>query len=258
MDCEKVNQIIWELDDRALGPEEKARARDHIRHCAYCSARMEEIHHIKEAFAAPAGPDDRLRARKILSKATDQARAGEAVPPVRGWRWPLAGAAAMAAAVVLAVLSLWPGETTAITIEKLSTQHRVCLLEGHHKNYKCDTQTAFAELTLKEMGLAPVPFIVPEGAFVKGDMCRIGDRMVAHAILSAGEKTVSFFRLADGGAALKEESGWTPGGKGVWWKKKSDALIVLRQFGDNDFGVYTGQVTLEELEPILESKGPAI
>ncbi|MDH5511476.1 MAG: hypothetical protein OEZ32_14140, partial [Nitrospinota bacterium] len=203
----------------------------------------------------PPGINVAARALAVLDKAgklIDDKPRRPAV--IWGWR-QLTGVTAIAATVLLTVISILPGESTAISLEKLTTQHRICMLEGHHKNYRCDTEVEFGEMMMSELGLTARPFETPGDAFKKGDICRIGDTKVAHALLEINGNTISYFRLLDASEILKNDGGWIAHSSDVWWKKTRGHLVVLRRFGRGDYGLYTGNVEIGDIaDNILEGQ----
>ncbi|MDH5638500.1 MAG: zf-HC2 domain-containing protein [Nitrospinota bacterium] len=258
MNCEECRQLIWDYDRDDLSDDNRDKVREHINECSKCQTALMEVRKIQVELRSPPMINVAARAQAVLNE-TEKLIYDKPGQPALNWGWrPLTGVTAIAATVLFMVISILPGESTAISLEKLTTQHRICVLEGHHKNYRCDTEVEFGEMMMSELGLAARPFETPGDAFKKGDICRIGGAKVAHALLEIKGETVSYFRLFDANETLKNDGGWIAHSSDVWWKKAGGRLVVLRRFGRGDYGFYTGNVEIGDIaDNILESKTSA-
>ncbi len=250
MRCEELRNLVWDGESEELSEEERASIKAHCAECSECAEELEEVREIQAALRNPVGFDVKSRSRSALNKVYDQIEREEARQS-SSWAWrPVAGFFAMAAMALFAILTFTSTNTTALTVESLTTQHRICVTEGHHKNYRCNTEAAFAELTMSELGLTARPFDAPAGAFKKGDICHIGGNKVAHALLDVEGEVVSYFRLFNTASTVMQDGDWKKHSGNVWSMERQGHLVVLRRFAENDYGLYTGKMNLADLEKI--------
>ncbi len=256
MRCEECRELIWDIDNEDLADDQRRSVWTHCNECPDCAEELEEVREVQVALRGARRINIESRTKSVLNKVYDQIeREQPKTASILSWR-PLAGYLATAAVALFAIITLAPNETTALTIDKLTTKHRICITEGHHKNYRCNTEAAFAELTMNELGFTARPFEAPAGTFKKGDICHISGNKVAHALLDINGETVSYFRLFDISENVKKDGNWVLYSENVWSMKRQGHLVVLRQFDQGDFDLYTGKVTITDLKQILRQASP--
>ncbi len=243
MDCEKTKELLWEMSRGELSPQDEKSVHDHIKQCPDCAIEFEQIGQLQACLEDDGAIDVKAGMNRVFSNVWAEVRVEKS--PI--WR-PISGLLATAAVALFTLVIFAPGNTTAVTLDKLETRHKICLIEGRHDTYRCKTEASFAEMTISELGLSARPFDVPAGTFKNGDVCRIDGNKVAHAMVEVNGETVSYFRIFDAKESLKNEGNWNQISTNFWYRKYKGHMVMLRKFGKGDFGIYTGKLSLEDLE----------
>lgn len=254
MECQQVKKLLWERLDGELQNDVEQAFDSHISSCPECAEELEIIKEISFSIKNPTGIEVEESCSRILSNVYDRYDRIEASKkkrdtPLRFLSFnSLLGSLAATAIFVLAIIGLWPQKTSAVGLDEIMTRHIVCIREGHFANYKCNTETEFAETVLGELGFVPTPFKEKKDFFFKGDVCKINKVTVAHALFDFEGVKISYFHVKESNVDLFKKRVIEKAGDGIWRYSREDHEMIILQDKKGLYSIYTAKLPFKKLK----------
>jgi len=209
MSCERLERVP-EYFDGELDAHDSAVIERHLRDCAACTARLEDLRQLRGAlreqapyFRAPAAMRSKLR--QALDRETRRA----AEPPARSARtklfWQGAVSGALAAAAVAAIVFLRPMVgTDERLVEDITSAHLRSLLPNRLLDVVSTDQHTVRPWFAGHADVAPpaVDFSRQGYPLIGGRIDYVGDRRAAVVVYRHGAHIANVFVWADAGASL--------------------------------------------------------
>ncbi len=251
MKCEEIRNILWERLSGELPAESRLSFDEHLSECPVCSAELDAIKNIKSSLSAPPGFNVKAASARILSKVYDEIEDEDKNQSVLLSFFnfkPLVVVMAAAAVLILMVLTLWPSQTSAISLNTILDEHIACIREGQFKDYECHTEMEFSKKIFRELGVTVTPFNAERHSFVTGDVRKIKKLLVAHALFRVDGSIVSHFHIHGIDVDLLENKNISKVDGEMWRFSSKDHEMIIKKVNEGSYLIFTGKLPFKKLE----------
>lgn len=249
MKCEEIRNILWERRSAELPSESRLAFDEHVSECPVCSAELDTIKDIKSSLSAPHNFDVKAASARVLSKVYDEIE-DENKSVILGFFnfKPLVVAMTTAAVLILMVLTLWPSQISAISLNTILDEHIACIREGQFNDYECHTEMEFSKKIFRELGVTVTPFNIEKHSFIKGDVRKIKKLLVAHALFWVDGSIVSHFHIQGTDVDLLENKNVSKVDGKMWRFSSKDHEMIIKKVNEGNYLIYTGKLPFKKLE----------
>lgn len=256
MDCVRVNECLWEYLAGELDEALQKDVEAHLSSCSSCSYELDSIREIKSSFkSVPHGLDLESAEKRVLHRlfSSHDSNVTKLAPRrnKKVFRW-IMPAGAVAATFLAMFIGMWPAKTSALSLDDFLGRHMMCVKEGHHEGYACNTQMDFSVKAVKELGFDPVPFKTAESGFVKGDICKVGPVMTAHALFDRGGGLLSHFSVKGESGNFVRREGVKKVRDGMWELSLRGYNLIVFEADGGRYEVYIAKAPFEEILNFVE------
>ena len=250
MKCEQARELLWDKAMNALTGAALNALDEHVSQCAACAEELRLISDIRFSLRNPRAESIDESVSRALSKAKERIERDEKKHrfrarflPFNPLAWPLAAVAVL----VLVIIGVWPQQTSAVSLDKIASQHLICVKKGHFSNYKCNTEAEFAEKILLKLGFSPTTLSKKHHSFISGGVCEINDTMIAHALFKVDGSIVSHFHVKENDLKLSKNRTVKKIGDKIWRYSGRDYEMVIFKEKEGRYAIYVAQLPFEKL-----------